>query len=115
MNYLDIDECSAALSYSLPLQEQILKLAVPSASASALVSDSSAVLSPSIKDSSSVIVEVSKVDDMVKYAPLENVDYGALASNLSGHGENKYYLTTAIAYTNGYPHMGHAYEVFFKI
>lgn len=36
--------------------------------------------------------------------------YGALASNLPGCGPEKYYLTTAIAYTNGYPHIGHAYE-----
>lgn len=36
--------------------------------------------------------------------------YGALANNLPDHGPEKYYLTTAIAYTNGYPHIGHAYE-----
>jgi leucyl-tRNA synthetase len=41
----------------------------------------------------------------------ENVDYGAVATNLPGHGSEKYYLSTAIAYTNGYPHIGHAYEV----
>jgi methionyl-tRNA synthetase len=40
------------------------------------------------------------------------ISYGALARNLespSGNAET-YYITTAIAYTNGYPHMGHAYE-----
>lgn len=46
-----------------------------------------------------------------KYELQESVDYGAVAANLSGHGSEKYYLTTAIAYTNGYPHIGHAYEV----
>lgn len=36
---------------------------------------------------------------------------GALAENLKESvGKEKYYLTTAIAYTNGLPHMGHAYE-----
>ena len=47
-----------------------------------------------------------------KYELQESVDYGAVAANLSGHGSEKYYLTTAIAYTNGYPHIGHAYEVY---
>ena len=40
------------------------------------------------------------------------ISYGALARNLenpAGNGET-FYITTAIAYTNGYPHMGHAYE-----
>lgn len=36
--------------------------------------------------------------------------YGAFARNPSDHSEEKYYLTTAIAYTNGNPHIGHAYE-----
>jgi methionyl-tRNA synthetase len=38
------------------------------------------------------------------------INYGALTDNLPGCGPETYYLTTAIAYTNGYPHMGHAYE-----
>jgi len=39
------------------------------------------------------------------------VPYGALCRNLPGaDGTKPYYITTAIAYTNGYPHMGHAYE-----
>ena len=40
------------------------------------------------------------------------VAYGALSQNLSNPNSNPetYYITTAIAYTNGYPHMGHAYE-----
>ncbi|RYY83450.1 hypothetical protein EON63_11145 [archaeon] len=37
-------------------------------------------------------------------------EYGALANNLPDHSPETYYLTTAISYTNGYPHIGHAYE-----
>ncbi len=37
-------------------------------------------------------------------------DYGALANNLDDHTSETFYLTTAIAYTNGFPHIGHAYE-----
>ncbi len=37
--------------------------------------------------------------------------YGAISENIVGDGAQKYYITTAIAYTNGHPHMGHAYEV----
>jgi methionyl-tRNA synthetase len=40
----------------------------------------------------------------------DSTDYGALANNVPDHGEEKFYLTTAISYTNGYPHIGHAYE-----
>lgn len=41
-----------------------------------------------------------------------SISYGALAKNLecSKSEAETYYITTAIAYTNGYPHMGHAYE-----
>lgn len=40
------------------------------------------------------------------------ISYGALARNLESPNGNAetYYITTAIAYTNGFPHMGHAYE-----
>jgi methionyl-tRNA synthetase len=37
-------------------------------------------------------------------------EYGAFSENVADHGGEKFYLTTAIAYTNGYPHIGHAYE-----
>jgi methionyl-tRNA synthetase len=37
-------------------------------------------------------------------------EYGALANNLPDCTEETYYVTTAIAYTNGLPHIGHAYE-----
>lgn len=45
--------------------------------------------------------------------PMEEVKLGALSCNfegIEGSGAPKFYLTTAIAYTNGYPHIGHAYE-----
>eukprot|EP00928_Gymnodinium_smaydae_P047058 TRINITY_DN31397_c0_g1_i1.p1 TRINITY_DN31397_c0_g1~~TRINITY_DN31397_c0_g1_i1.p1 ORF type:complete len:903 (+),score=195.37 TRINITY_DN31397_c0_g1_i1:63-2711(+) len=37
---------------------------------------------------------------------------GAAAKDLAGLGKNspKYYITTAINYANGFPHIGHAYE-----
>ena len=37
------------------------------------------------------------------------IDYG-VAPPAGVPGAGKYYVTTAINYTNGYPHMGHAYE-----
>ena len=63
--------------------------------------------------------EWSKVDlsslskvEQEKYVPKPDseINYGAISRNLDGHGPEKFYLTTAIAYTNGYPHVGHAYE-----
>lgn len=49
------------------------------------------------------------------HTPIDNslIDYGALSENLvieDSASRETFYLTTAIAYTNGYPHMGHAYE-----
>ena len=47
------------------------------------------------------------------HVPVDNslIHYGALGRNLPGPNSDKtFYITTAIAYTNGYPHMGHAYE-----
>lgn len=37
-------------------------------------------------------------------------EYGAIANNLPDSTQEPYYLTTAISYTNGNPHIGHAYE-----
>lgn len=42
---------------------------------------------------------------MSSFTPL-----GALSNNLENHLDRKFLLTTAISYTNGYPHIGHAYE-----
>jgi methionyl-tRNA synthetase len=39
-----------------------------------------------------------------------NAEFGALANNLPDCTEESYYITTAISYTNGNPHIGHAYE-----
>lgn len=50
------------------------------------------------------------VDSTIKPIVYEDKVYGALANNLPDHSDEKYYLTTAIAYTNGFPHIGHAYE-----
>ena len=59
--------------------------------------------SNSSSSSSSILTQHVPVED-------SSIDYGAAASNLPGHLKETYYITTAIAYTNGYPHMGHAYE-----
>jgi len=55
--------------------------------------------------------------DPSRHIPKEEslINYGAVSKNLSGHESKTFYLTTAIAYTNGYPHIGHAYEVNSKI
>lgn len=49
-----------------------------------------------------------------RYLPTDGslIDYGPSSCNLAGvEGvAETYYISTAIAYTNGYPHMGHAYE-----
>ena len=42
------------------------------------------------------------------------INYGALSRNLDNCGPEKMYITTAIAYTNGFPHVGHAYEVIIR-
>ena len=49
----------------------------------------------------------------VSYLPADpsTISYGAISANLPGHTDNTFYLSTAIAYTNGLPHVGHAYEV----
>lgn len=40
----------------------------------------------------------------------EALDYGYFASKAPTERNGGYYITTAINYTNGPPHMGHAYE-----
>jgi methionyl-tRNA synthetase len=44
------------------------------------------------------------------FRSLTSLLIGALANNFEDKINEKFYLTTAIAYTNGYPHIGHAYE-----
>jgi hypothetical protein len=92
---LESDECSVAISYLLLASSPHL-LTVPTP--------------PPAETASTGGNEEKKAER--KYELQENVDYGAVAANLPGHGSEKYYLSTAIAYTNGYPHIGHAYEVF---
>ena len=41
---------------------------------------------------------------------IDEDEYGSLSKNLQDHGNETFYLSTAIAYTNGFPHIGHAYE-----
>ena len=40
------------------------------------------------------------------------VDFGAANTNLEGHGSKPYYITTAIAYTNGNSNTTHRYDTF---
>lgn len=56
------------------------------------------------------VAEISVPSFHATVADPATVNFGALAENLPNCGPKKYYLTTAIAYTNGYPHIGHAYE-----
>ena len=67
------------------------------------LSSSSDPASTSTSSSSSILMHHLPVDD-------STINYGTAASNLPGHLGETHYITTAIAYTNGYPHMGHAYE-----
>ena len=58
--------------------------------------------------------EALSAAELSRHIPRDDttISYGALAKNLVESSSNPltYYITTAIAYTNGYPHMGHAYE-----
>jgi hypothetical protein len=95
MSYLDSDECRTAIIYSIPLTQDLIIQGEPTA-----------VSLPVVEAVSLPVVEVQN-----KYTLQENIDLGAVSLNLVESGAEKYYLSTAIAYTNGYPHMGHAYEV----
>jgi methionyl-tRNA synthetase len=58
--------------------------------------------------------ELAEVADDSRHHPADpsTISYGALAANLpeSLESHKLFYVSTAIAYTNGYPHIGHAYE-----
>ncbi len=58
------------------------------------------------------IVVVEEKDKSSRYIPVDDntVCYGALQANLPNHRPETFYLSTAISYTNSYPHIGHAYE-----
>eukprot|EP00605_Chrysophyceae_sp_TOSAG23-4_P000453 GSChrysophyteH1.ASY1.ANO1.511.1 assembled CDS len=48
---------------------------------------------------------------MSSFTRIEDTCLGALGSNLpESEGRETWYISTAIAYMNGYPHIGHAYE-----
>ena len=100
MNFLASDECLTAIKYSLPI------------SSSLITNNKKEEEKEKEKKKEEKKNDIPLVQSEVeKYSFLEEVSYGAVSSNLEGSGPEKYYLTTAIAYTNGYPHMGHAYEV----
>jgi hypothetical protein len=103
---LDSDECRTALLYSFPLNQALLSSPTPAQTApKAPKAPIAATAMPAAPKPSESVINPNK------YQLLENVDYGAVSTNLPEHGQEKYYLSTAIAYTNGYPHIGHAYEV----
>lgn len=52
---------------------------------------------------------LSVVEEKAENTKLIGSSLGCLSDNLSDSTEC-FYLTTAIAYTNGFPHIGHAYE-----
>ena len=55
---------------------------------------------------------MASFDNETKEAKVSaNTSMGAFAKNLpESEGRNTFYVTTAIAYMNGIPHIGHAYE-----
>lgn len=94
---LECDECSTALYYATDLRFHQLRP----------LSQSKQENSP---PSTSAPIPIQSPEN--KYQLLENFNFGAVHENLPECNiDKKYYLTTAIAYTNGYPHIGHAYEV----
>ena len=68
------------------------------------------------KDKAPAAAAAAGPSQEVKTAPVIDISadlpygFGALAANLPDRSNRKFYLTTAIAYMNGYPHIGHAYE-----
>jgi leucyl-tRNA synthetase len=61
-----------------------------------------------------ITAEEAAAEKEARYLPTDGsmIDYGPSSCNFAGvEGvAETYYISTAIAYTNGYPHMGHAYE-----
>lgn len=92
----------------------ILKYATCGETEAAEASTESKQVEPSKKAEKKPADVSSNAKDRYIPADPSTVKYGALSSNLPGHSDEKFYLSTAIAYTNGYPHVGHAYEVLFK-
>jgi methionyl-tRNA synthetase len=95
-----IDELSSGLNAHL-------KIAEPTAAASAAKETKQAKGAPAAPDNKNAYNRWTLLDD-------STLDYGYLAKT-GGAGiiesvESGYYITTAINYTNGPAHMGHAYE-----
>ena len=67
-----------------------------------------------MSDFSNKVTTNTSSDSRYKIVNDTLIDYGALSYNLVTNKDDNdvptFYITTAIAYTNGYPHMGHAYE-----
>ena len=107
MDFLSTDELGAVLKCMVPQTETVAepqndtKIAVASHKEDT-TTVSTPVPIPEMK------TEVIKPHHVPKDASV--VSYGCLAGNLPDHGTEKFYISTAIAYTNGFPHMGHAYE-----
>lgn len=107
MDFLSTDEMSAVLKTMVPAEERKEKESEDVTSSSSSSSSSTSTSSSSSSSSEKATEEI-KPYHIPKDA--SDVSYGCLDKNLPGHREEKYYITTAIAYTNGFPHMGHAYE-----
>jgi len=102
MNVIDCDELSSSIRLNLALfNHKEEKTLVESKEVSTI-----------IVPSAPAELCVKEEPDPTRHIPKDEstIKYGAAASSLPGHSSEKYYLTTAIAYTNGYPHIGHAYE-----
>ena len=99
---INSDELCSAMKLQLLMEQLRAKDSLPAA----IGSTNDGAASGGIKES-------ERTEDLTRHIPKPDSDvkYGAASSNLPGHLSLKYYLTTAIAYTNGYPHIGHAYEV----
>jgi methionyl-tRNA synthetase len=101
--WLDIaDEHSAALSYLPFAFDQSVKAPA-------------APIAKKLKGRVAGKAKVEVDEDAIKKEESEYIDYfgGPLAGENAKKpkkGAEKFYLTTAINYTNGLPHMGHAYE-----
>jgi len=120
MDYLSTDELGSILKLLAPrdlnAQPEVVVVAASSSVTQLPPSKSSNEESKSEQSlpatgtpiASDIIVEEIKPHHIPKDS--STVSYGSLSDNLPDHLPDKYYISTAIAYTNGFPHMGHAYE-----
>lgn len=106
MDYLSTDELGSVLKCMVPLTETASSQSTPQKVVKIEVSTSSSTTEATPAPEKKT--EVIKPHHIPKDS--DDVSYGCLSCNLPDHGDEKYYISTAIAYTNGFPHMGHAYE-----